>query len=57
MPFNTKAFNTCTSSCMDIYESRLIGQYVEVRYNKMPPTCFLGVNITISCRGFFNPIY
>jgi len=36
--------------------SQLVGNQIQINYNSMTTTALKGVPITVTCRGFYNPI-
>jgi hypothetical protein len=56
--YDATQLNTCTSSCMNIYSSRLVGDAaLMIDYNQMTTPCLHSQPITIKCPGYQNPIY
>ena len=54
--YNPTAENRCKSSCMHIYESKLVNGRILIMYDQMTQACIRNTQILIECRAFYNPI-
>ena len=59
MMFNEAVQNSCTSPDMEIYLSTpdIVSKTISISYRNMLPEKISGVEISITCQGFKNPIY
>jgi len=54
--YNPTAAKKCTSSCMSITASGLVGDRILIEYEYMLDSCLRETEIVISCRQYYNPI-
>ena len=57
MPYNPRTFDQCSSDCFTTTTSQLVSTALEINYSNMENRCMEGTVITVTCKGYYNPIY
>lgn len=55
--YNEEAIDKCSSAQLGITSSASVGTSLRINYDYVEPGFFSGQTITVTCKGFKNPIY